>query len=402
MAVTESADGLRWRGSSAGAQVDVRVGVHRGTAELVDLLDVPEVAWASLAARAVESNGFYHPAWARAVARHAEGKSGAQALLAWDSPARARLIGLLPVVSAFRALTLPVPALVAWQAYAPLTVPLLDRDAVDQAAATLLDAASAAGACGVLLPSVTTEGVAAQALQRAARGARMLSHQHERAMLDARQDGDAAVDALGAKKLKELRRQRNRLADTGDVAFRIATSADDAQAALEAFLALEAAGWKGARGTALGRKPGDAAFVREAVPALVRDGQAQMMTLSTGERIVAAGVVLRHLDRAYFFKIAYDENLAKTSPGVQLTLDLTRALCADPAVGSVDSIAVSNHPMIDHIWRDRLAVGDLLLPARGGAATLRPLAAMIAARDGAREQARRFVHFVRSVRGVRR
>lgn len=398
MAVTDSTDslGVRWRGSRAAARA-----AHRGATEFVDLLDVPEAAWSALAARAVEANGFYHPAWARAVVRHAEGKNDAKALLAWDSPARTRLIGLLPVVSAFRALTLPIPALVAWQAYAPLTVPLLDRDAADPAAAALLDAASAAGACGLLLPSVTTDGPAAKALQRAARGPAMLSHQHQRAMLDARQDGDAALDALGAKKLKELRRQRNRLGDNGEVTFRTATSVEDAQPALEAFLALEAAGWKGARGTALGRKSGDAAFVREAVPALVRDGQAQMVSLCVGDQIVAAGIVLRHLDRAYFFKIAYDETLAKTSPGVQITLDLTRALCADPAVASVDSIAVSNHPMIDHIWRDRLAIGDLLLPARGGAATLRPLAAVIAARDGAREQARRFVHFVRSVRGVR-
>ena len=397
MAVTDSMDDRRWRGP----EIAARAQAQRGAAELVDLLDVPEAAWSALAARAIESNGFYHPAWARAVARHADGKSGAQALLAWDSPARARLIGLLPVTSALRALTLPVPALVAWQAYAPLTVPLLDRDALDQAASTLIDAASAAGACGVLLPSITTEGAAAQALRRAARAPAVLSHRHQRAMLDARQDGDAALESLGAKKLKELRRQRNRLADNGDVSFRVVTAAEDVQSALEAFLTLEAAGWKGARGTALGAKAGDAAFVREAVPALVRAGQARMMTLSAGDRIVAAGVVLRHLDRAYFFKIAYDETLAKTSPGVQLTLDLTRALCADPEVGSVDSIAVSNHPMIDHIWRDRLAVGDLLLPARGGAATLRPLAAIIAARDGAREQARRFVHFVRSVRGVR-
>lgn len=397
MAVTDSMDGRRWSGSGIAA----RASAQRGAGELVDLLDVPEAAWSALAARAIEPNGFYHPAWARAVARHAEGKSGARALLAWESPARARLIGLLPVTSAMRALTLPVPALVAWQAYAPLTVPLLDRDAADQAASALIDAASAVGACGLLLPSIATEGAAAQALQRAARVPAMLSHQHQRAMLDARQDGDAALESLGAKKLKELRRQRNRLADNGEVAFRVVTAADDVQAALEAFLALEAAGWKGARGTALGAKSGDAAFVREAVPALVRDGQARMMTLSAGDRIVATGVVLHHLDRAYFFKIAYDETLAKTSPGVQLTLDLTRALCADPAVGSVDSIAVSNHPMIDHIWRDRLAIADLLLPARGGAITLRPLAAVIAARDGAREQARRFVHFVRSVRGVR-
>jgi CelD/BcsL family acetyltransferase involved in cellulose biosynthesis len=306
--------------------------------EIVDLLAVPEPAWADLADRAAEANAFFHPAWARAVARHAEGHGGSRALLVWDAPARTRLLALLPVVSAWQALRLPLPLLVGWQAYAPLTTPLIDAERIDEAARGLLAAATQAGALAVLLPRLSESGVVAQALRRAgACGlAPRVMNAHQRALLDATQDGDAALQTLGAKKLKELRRQRNRIADGGAVAFALTDDPAIAAAGLDAFLSLEAGGWKGARGTALAQRPGDAAFIREAVAGMIRAGQAQVATLASGDRTVGAGIVLRHLRRGYFFKIAYDETLAKTSPGVQLTLDLTRALCADTGIDSVD------------------------------------------------------------------
>src|SRR6202171_3969760 len=123
--------------------------LRRSTYEIADLRAVPEAAWADLVGRAIEPNPFFHPAWARAVARHAEGKSGARALVWWDAPPRTRLIGLLPVVSAWRALRIPIPVLVAWQAYAPLTTPLFDRDRADTAARRLIAAAAKAGAVAV-------------------------------------------------------------------------------------------------------------------------------------------------------------------------------------------------------------------------------------------------------------
>jgi hypothetical protein len=155
-----------WNGAAGRVADKIAASTPRhGTFDIVDLLAVPQAAWADLAARAIEPNAFYHPAWASAVARHAEGKSGARALLAWDGPARTRLIGLLPVTSAWRALRLPIPALVAWQAYAPLTTPLIDRDMPDVAARALLAAANNAGAMALLLPSLADEGPAARALR---------------------------------------------------------------------------------------------------------------------------------------------------------------------------------------------------------------------------------------------
>ena len=152
-----------------------------------------------------------------------------------------------------------------------------------------------------------------------------------RASLDATQDsGRLLHEALGAKKLKELRRQRHRLEEHGPVTFDVARKPGEIKPALETFLQLESSGWKGERGTALIQDAGDATFIRRAVPALAETAQCEIVTLHAGATPVASGIVLRHQDRAFFFKLGIDERFAKYSPGVQLTLDLTRHLCADP------------------------------------------------------------------------
>lgn len=362
--------------------------------EAVALADVPLAAWARLADAALAPNAFFSPEWARAVDAHATGKTGARALLAWDGPARGRLIGLVPVVSAWRALRIPLPALVGWQAYAPLTTPLLDREAAAAAARGLLAAARQAGARALLLPFMDSEGPAAAALRGAALvqgGQSRTLGIHERARLDAGAEPEAMLkSSLGAKKLKELRRQRHRLADAGEVVFSSAASPHDLPAALDAFLRLERNGWKGTRGTALACDKGDAAFIREAMTALAARGRAEIVTLSHGDETVAAGLVLRHGGRAFFFKTAYDESLSKLSPGVQLTLDLTQRLCADAAITDADSIAVAGHPMIDRIWPARLTVGGLMLPTGPGSAPgLAIFSAMLAAREGVRHAVHR-------------
>ena len=62
---------------------------------------------------------------------------------------------------------------------------------------------------------------------------------------------------------------------------------------------------------------------------------------------------------AWFWKIAYDEEVARASPGVQLTLDVTERCSPQPDILHADSCATADHPMIDHLWRERLALADL-------------------------------------------
>ena len=107
---------------------------------------------------------------------------------------------------------------------------------------------------------------------------------------------------------------------------------------------------------------GDAAFLRRATTTMAARRQCEIVTLRAGETPVAAGIVLRHQDRAFWFKLGVDERFAKYSPGVQLSLELTRHLCADRAISLANSTALPGHPMIDPIWRGRLPIGDLVIP----------------------------------------
>jgi CelD/BcsL family acetyltransferase involved in cellulose biosynthesis len=333
---------------------------------LVPLTAIDTGRWRALAQRAVEPNGYYLPAWELAVSASARGRTNASALAAFDRSSR--LIGLMPVVSLWRAWKIPLPALVSAHPYGTLCSPLIDRDATIEAATRLLQQAREAGAHALVLKDVALDGAAmaalSQVLNRDGLKPRLLSS-YARASLDATQDGEALLrEALGAKKLKELRRQRHRLEQHGPVVFEVARGAEEIRPALEAFLRLEASGWKGRRGTALVQHAGDAAFIRRAAPALAETAQCEIITLRAGADPVAAGIVLRHQDRAFFFKLGIDERFAKYSPGVQLTLDLTRHLCADPAIAGADSTASAGHPMINPIWRGRLAIGDVLMPLR--------------------------------------
>lgn len=362
---------------------------------LTDLASVPASAWRELHERAIEPNAYYDPMWAVPVAKHATGRGGAMALLAWD---RNRLIGLMPVRWARRALSLPVPLLVSWNAYAPLSAPLLDRECAADAARLLIEAAKAAGARALYMQTVTTDGAAFAAMRSAFDRHGITAEpirRFRRAGLDASQyPSEVLRDALSSKKLKELRRQRHRLEDTGTVRFEVATTPEQIGPALEAFLALEATGWKAARGTALIQDAGDAAFIREAAPALASRRHLEIASLTRNGETLASGLILRDRGHAFFFKIAMNETEARSSPGVQLTLDLTKHFCADPDIVFADSTADGNHPMIDHVWRQRIEMADVFVALKPHD----PFAAAIRALVNARLSA---IDIVRTLRRIK-
>lgn len=364
--------------------------------------------WRALAERAVEPNAYYLADWELAVNALTRGRVGALALAGSDSAAssgHSGLIGLIPVISSWQAYGLPLPVLVSADPHNALCTPLLDRCRAEDAAVALMRRAREAGARALILRTMSIAGPAMAAFKAALARDGLEPHMleaHERACLDATRDADALLrDALGVKKLKELRRQRNRLAEHGNVTFSVARSPDDIAREVETFLMLEASGWKARRGTALAQHDGDAAFIRQGTAALAARGLCDIITLRAGTAPVAAGIVLRHQDRAFYFKIGVDEQFARFSPGVQLTLDLTRHLCADPAITTADSTASPDHPMINPIWRGRLAIGDVLIPLRRGDPAVPLIRSVMTLRRRAREPMRRAVHLIRRCREKR-
>jgi CelD/BcsL family acetyltransferase involved in cellulose biosynthesis len=185
---------------------------------------------------------------------------------------------------------------------------------------------------------------------------------HQRALLAPSGERLSYLDhAVAHKKLKELRRQRRRLLEMGQLKTLTAREADEIPRALSDHLALEAAGWKGRRGSAAAQAPAVRGFIESAIGALAADGNVRIDRLMQNGHPLASTITLRSGGAAWFWKIAYDEDFARHSPGVQATLDLTEQLLAQPDVLRADSCATAGHPMIDHLWRERLALGDLLI-----------------------------------------
>jgi len=321
--------------------------------------------WRALAARAVEPNVFYTPAFALPAARALAPDAGA-VLVRGGEPRR--LIGLFPCRIEARRYGVRLPLLTGWtHPYAPLGTPLVDRDAVAAAVAGFLDHVADDARLPKLLltPYQVEDGPVAAALAAAIarRGGRIAAFgRHRRALLAPGGERAGYLDAaLGGKKRKELRRQRRRLDEAGGVAFTLAREPGAVADALGQFFALEAQGWKGRAGTAAAQDGAIRRFVEAAVVDLAAQGQAGIARLACGDRVVAAGVLLTSGRGAWFWKVAHDESVARASPGVQLTLDLTEQVLGDAAIDWCDSCAAAGHAMIDSIWRERRTLADQLI-----------------------------------------
>lgn len=364
--------------------------------ELVDIEGLAErrAAWDDLVARAVEPNLFCEPDFALPCARRLRSVRRVRFALAWETDASG-VRRLVAMAALERRTVLPfvdMRSSTRWAFFGAYGVPLLDGDAPAAAAAALLDGLSKSGCPLLQLRFLPENGAAAAAVRDAvARTGRssVVVDRHARAMLAPASDAETYLsDSLSSKKLKELRRQLRRLGDDAPVVFREHRAPADVMAALERFVELEALGWKGAAGSAMKLNPNQGAFIRELFAARAARGQARVLELTVGDAPAAIGLVLQSGRQAWFYKIAYDERWSRCSPGVQLTIELTKRLIEDPDLDWVDSTAIADHPMIDHVWRERLALCDWMIATTPGSA---PLLTAIAARA---DHLRRHMHGV--------
>jgi CelD/BcsL family acetyltransferase involved in cellulose biosynthesis len=325
--------------------------------------------WQSLAARALEPNVFYEPAFALAAAVVFGRQVGAG--LVWSRASPSRLLGFFPARIERRRYGIALPVLVGWtHPYGPLGTPLIDRDAGAAVPSAWFDHLASRPDLPrlLLMPYLPVTGPVAQAFDAAlarGNGGSIMLARHQRALLAPSGAREKYLDnALGGKKRKELRRQRKRLAEAGTLESNSAREPDRMVAALNDFLALEAAGWKGQAGTAARGDDRIRVFMENAVTGLAREGKAQIDRLNAGAAPIAAIVTLRSGSTAWCWKITYDEAFGRFSPGVQLLLEVTQGLLDDRSVACADSCATADHPMIDHIWRERVGLADRLMRLR--------------------------------------
>lgn len=183
----------------------------------------------------------------------------------------------------------------------------------------------------------------------------------------------AREQMVSAKFLANLRRRMRRLQDLGAPSYRRVNGfegggEEDEEAVesfLERFFALEAAGWKGARGTAIALDPRTLAFYRGLGRAGAREGWLSLRALELDGRPVAMHFGLLHRGVYSLPKPAYDEALAACSPG-QLLLREVLAECEARGLAELDFLGPDMPWKRD--WEPAFRVHDWLYVYRPGLA----------------------------------
>lgn len=330
--------------------------------------------WEELARTAADPNPFYEPYALLAALANVPPAEGIEVVMIWaPNPLPKQppfLVGLFPLVRAKRYKGLPITVLSTWKhLYAYIGTPLVRADrAVDTLDAFLVWLRDDSGAALFEWQTIRSDGAFRLALSDAFNRHGVMTFQdseHTRALFRPGASTDDFLErSMGGKKRKELRRQERRLAELGTVVF------DDApplEPWIDQFLELEARGWKGTDGSALRDDPPARELFRAYMRGAHERGRLMLWSLRVGDRVVAMKCNLRCGAGALAFKIAYDEDFAKYSPGVLLEIEHVRRLHEPGAPSWVDSGAAAEHPMINHLWRDRAGIETLVAHTSRGA-----------------------------------
>ncbi len=134
---------------------------------------------------------------------------------------------------------------------------------------------------------------------------------------------------LEAGRRSDLRRARRQAEKIGAVRVEI-TAPTPAQLPrlLEEAFQVEAAGWKGAHGTALAKDPLRGAFFRRYTERAAAQGILRMCMLRIGDRPAAAQIAIESGSRFDLLRAGYDEQFSRCSPGMLLTLESIRYAAA--------------------------------------------------------------------------
>lgn len=162
-------------------------------------------------------------------------------------------------------------------------------------------------------------------------------------------------------KHRRLRRKEARLAESGRLEY-VALGPDaNARSWVEDFLRLEASGWKGQEGSAFASNEVDREFFVTIATEAFHRGRLMMLALRFNGRPIAFKCSFFAGPGSFAFRIAFDEEYARFSPGALLELENIRQLNARPGIRWMDSCADPDNPMKNWLWLDRRTIPTMLV-----------------------------------------
>jgi len=336
-------------------------------------------AWEDLAANAIEPNAFYEP-WMMmpAIRAFGAGRRLQFALVLANEPAlhdgAPLLCGIFPLErqSHFQGLSrkLPFKTLRLWKhKYCYLCTPLVREGYGRQVIAAFFDWLDAGSHdCSLMefrfiAGDGLFNGLLIDYFERHAK-LHYISTYFLRPLFRPTADVDTYLcAALSAKHRKMIRRQERQLSEIGRLEYGALTPDDDVAVWIEEFLRLEAGGWKGRENSAIASNESDRSYFESIAKEAFRRGRLSMLALRLDGRPIAYKCDFPTGRGLFTFRIAFDENYARNSPGLLLEIENLRRLQALSQIEWVDSCNDSFNFMFNRLWLERRTILDVVVGA---------------------------------------
>lgn len=324
--------------------------------------------WDCLTENALEENAYFCRKYAEALLTHVEHRP-LKALAVWQHD---QLIALLPFTQSRRRWGGLAKLNHVWTTpYSMLSVPLIHKQHADLALRCLTTAMGdgSTGSTLWLFDNLALDGTAGKEMLqhfKAAQNPFCILDPFDRAIL--RRQGDFAAhmkEHVSKKRRKDLVRNRKRLSELGTLTLTDCSAGADLNDAVEEFLRIEAAGWKGKRGTALNCNANTRAFAKQAFgdPAGAPITRADVLALDG--RAIAVNLSLQTGRTAFTIKCAFDEEYRNYGAGLLLEEDMIREMLEGNWADKLDSATAPGH-LIQGLWNSSTRIADLLIAAGPG------------------------------------
>jgi len=347
---------------------EIRVVVVRTAEQLTPYLQ----EWESLAAESIEPNVFYEP-WMLLPAVRCLGPFPSQRFVllfapSVTEPGREVLCGLFPLqrCRTETAVSIAVTGLLR-HPFCYVRTPLLRARYARECLVAFLDWVERSGEeTGLLeISEVVSDGPFRQLLADELYRRATLTfpvRTHTRALFRPLSTPEAYMEqALSGRHRRDLGRKERRLAEVGEVRYEATKGAEGADLWIDDFLRLEASGWKGRSGTALAVDRKTEAFFRQIVGAALERNRLLGLRMTVGGAPAAARLSFRTGNGAMAFRVAYNEELSKYSPGLLLEIENIRRLHEAPRLSWMDCGAVPYSDLFNRVWIHRRTIETLLL-----------------------------------------
>ena len=187
--------------------------------------------------------------------------------------------------------------------------------------------------------------------------------QYSRPQLTRLEDGFEAhlSRVLSRSRRKEIDRCLRRLREKGVIRFERAISPDGVKAALERFLELENAGWKGRAGTSFLAHGDDTRFARAAFVGNNTGNGTMIDTLLLDDCPIAISINITSGSTLFTPKCTYLESLRSFAPGLVLEYLVIERFYSELDFSRMDSATTADGHVIQGLWNESVPMGTLFV-----------------------------------------